>query len=172
LDIALSGATHGDKMFVLDYAKIYVYLRTDSGTTAPAATITSGEIGSLNGIAYDPILDEILVSSLNTTSFAVSVLAFPSGSNGSTVPSRKLSSSQLLFAAGIAVDSTNNMLYVTDSLRGAVLAFSRSFTGTPGAPVDTTPTWTLVGSATQLMTNYSQKIAWDSANSEIAPGIQ
>lgn len=158
--VALSMLSHGNRMFVIDSHKIYVYKRDDTGSTAPTATIASTALDFLTDVAYDPRADiqascpssslpcagEVVVTT--TTGGTQAVVAFPADSAGGTnvTPSRKIagSSTGIFNPRSLAVDGSN--LYVYDTLQAGVLVFAHNATGNV-APTGTAP---LSGAATQL----------------------
>ena len=165
--IVLTGPAHGDRMFVIDlsnYKSIHVFSRTDSGSVAPAAIITSSDITFLHDIAYDPVRDELLVSA-SRSDFSSGILAFPAASSGPSSPTRVLAGAQTRFGdPTLAVDSLNDLLYTVDG-DGTVRVFPLGF----GASPNIAPVRTLGGPSTQL--SYSNGVthiaALDTARNQL-----
>ncbi|MGE5099594.1 MAG: hypothetical protein ACM3SX_06375, partial [Deltaproteobacteria bacterium] len=164
--IALSGAAHGDRMFVEDGSsndRIFVYSRTDSGTAAPSAVVTSNEMSALHSIAYDAASDEVLAS-VSRPDGTPAVLAFPAASNGLTTPSRVLAGdlTGLQLPTGLAVDPATNSLYVAQ-FQGAILTFSRDF----AADANVAPVRELRGPSTQLSFGGPRDLLFDAVRGRL-----
>jgi hypothetical protein len=113
------------------FDSVRVYARTASGNVAPLRTISGGSTGlnGARGIALDPVADEFLVA----TNLGLSVTAHPRTANGNVAPTRTLTASAGGFPAGVAVDSVNNELLVTNNFKGssALTAYPLGASGSP-----------------------------------------
>ncbi len=117
---------------------ITVYARTANGNVAPLRTISGAntvfwQCCNPYALALDTVNNEILVP-LNVGGPAVAgYVVFSRTANGNVAPLRRVQGNLTTFASaqGIAVDTVNNEIAVTDSAPGSfrVLTFSRAANG-------------------------------------------
>jgi len=156
--IALGDSAHGDRLFAVDgvnRTSVFVYHRTDSGTTAPLASFSSTavDLNTAFAIAYDPVKDEVLLGA--ASGGIPAILAFPASSQGAVAPSRVLTNADMATPTGLALDIARRKLYVI-AVDDTLFSFSADFAAS-GSP---TPD-KLTGPATHLRVGFDNAVAFD-----------
>jgi DNA-binding beta-propeller fold protein YncE len=116
---------------ILDYApSITVYRRTDDGDVAPERII-SGQSTNLHeptGIAVDPVRNELMAVDVSG-----SIMVYDRTADGDSAPKQSYSvSTSLAGFSGIAVDTSNNNIFVTDDMglyNGSIKIYNRNEAG-------------------------------------------
>ena len=138
---------------------IAVYAKTANGDVTPSRRIAGSSTGltfTLSSIAVDTINDELFVAAGHIT-------VFPRTASGNAAPLRTISGffTELVNPQGIAVDASNNEIFVTDG--NSDVSFVNIYART--ADGDKAPLRRIFGDSTGL--NGPQGIAVDDAHDEV-----
>ncbi len=138
------------------YYDITVYNRNDvtastDGNVAPARTIGGANTGLdiPGGIAIDTVNNELAV--VNGHANSVTIYDNPAGLHGDTVPTYIIQGNNtgLGSPCGIDVDSSNDVIYVTNNSLNSITVYSRSDV-TASTDGNVTPLYTIQGANTGL----------------------
>lgn len=156
-----------NEIFVTNYGNrsITVYALTASGDAKPVRTIsgTSTGLSLPEAIAVDTVNNEMFVTNFKNTESGLVyfITVYARTANGDVTPIRTISgaSTGLQYAQGIAVDTVNNELLVTNYFSDSITVYARTASG------DAKPVRTISGASTDL---YAPRcIAVDTVNNEI-----
>jgi hypothetical protein len=146
--ILRADAAHGELAVV--GSELNFYSSTATSTAAPLRTLqvlpTTGVTTTPYDVAIDPVNDEVLVLTGNSTSQALVVSVYARTATGTTAAKRTLTAfpAQATGYAGLAVDTVNGELWVTSGGSQGTRVFSRTASGAAAALRSTTVSGTAI----------------------------
>jgi hypothetical protein len=136
-------------------SQLAVYSSTASGAATPTRLIygSATGIGIPQGMAVDTA-GNIYISG---SSLAASIMVFPPTANGNSTPARTITGAATNTFIGMAVDTAGNLYAALDSYTAAPYT-SQILVYTGGTTGSSTPTRTISGTATELVTAGGLKV--------------
>jgi 6-phosphogluconolactonase (cycloisomerase 2 family) len=150
--LAVAVDNRHNEVFVSDFegSAVMVFPRTASGSPAPLRQIKGPvtQISFAGGIAYDPVTDQIVVTSRVDVD---AVLFFPRTANGNVAPARKIAGPNTHFEdpTGLVLDVARRELIVIDRGTGQVSTFDFEASG------NASPKRRIQGAVTDLQEPFS-----------------